>query len=116
MDNKLALWLVIILLSCTPAERAGVPVLSTIDAVGKGVAHVLGWCEENGADVEAARKAAADRDYVKAIELAKLVVAGLREAGQPIPEDTEVLLRLAEGAAAAEAIQSGMRALSGGPK
>lgn len=106
-----------LMVACTPADRAGIPVLSQVDAIGMGVSRVLGWCEANGADAERterARQAVAERDYRAAVALAADVVRELRAAGQPVPEETEVMLRLAEGAMAAQAIQDGMRALSGG--
>lgn len=93
----------------------GVPALSALDAIGRGVAHVVGWCEDRGiqpATVETARQAIADRDYPTALDLATRLVAAARAKGDPIPEEVEVTLRLAEGALAAQAIQDGMRALS----
>lgn len=113
--------LLIFLVALVPACSArlnGVPVLSTIDAVGRGVSHVLGWCEERGIDpgtVQTAKQAVVDRDYGTALEIAKTLVQKSRAAGDPIPEQTEVLLRLAEGALAAQAVQDGMRALSSAP-
>lgn len=101
--------------ACTPAQRSGVPVLSTVDAVGRGLSHVLGWCEENGADesrLAKAERATENRDYLAAIALASEMVRDARKEGAAVPEDVEVTLRLAEGLMAAHAIEQGMRALS----
>lgn len=110
--------LVLLLGACTPADRAGVPVLSTVDAIGRGVSKVLGWCDAAGADettLARAVEAYEKRNYQDAVALAADMVRNLREAGADVPEDTELMLRLVEGAMAAQAIQDGMRALSGGP-
>jgi hypothetical protein len=100
---------------CSPAERAGVPILSQVDAIGIGLSRVLGWCEGHRVDgptLERARRAAADKDYGQALALTADLVAAARAAGDPVPEDVEVTLRLAEGAVAAHAVEVGMRALS----
>jgi hypothetical protein len=108
--------LIFLLTGCSSLR--GVPVLSTADAIGRGAAQVFGWCDERGISpekVDAGRKAIADRDYAAAVALASELVAASRKAGDPIPEDVEVVLRLAEGAMAAQAVADGMRALSGKP-
>lgn len=95
----------------------GAPVLSTVDAVGRGVSNVLGWCEKAGADettLARAHRAFEDRDYRAAVALASKMVTNLRESGAAVPEETEVMLRLAEGALAAQAIDAGMSAISDG--
>ena len=100
---------------CTPAERAGIPVLSQVDAIGMGVAQIVGWCEKRGVEPEtvaSALKAAQKRDYRTALALLGDVVARSRAAGDPIPAEVEMTLRLAEGAVAAQAIEDGMRAVS----
>lgn len=110
-----SLVLLVSALGCTPAQRAGVPVLSAIDAVGRGVSQVMGWCEDAGADrstLARAQTAIEERDYAEALALSSEMVTRLREAGASVPEEVEVTLRLAEGALAAGAIQDGMRALS----
>jgi hypothetical protein len=102
--------------ACTPAERAGIPALSTIDAIGMGVAQIAGWCEKRGIapeTVDKARKLAADKDYQGALVLLADLVTKSRAAGDPIPAEVEMTLRLAEGAAAAASVEAGMRALSG---
>lgn len=99
---------------CNPA--AFVPVLSTVDAVGRGLSRVLGWCDDHGVDaakLAEAKKVAESKDYQQALVMAVELVSKARAAGEPVPEDIEVMLRLAEGAMAAQAIQDGMRALSG---
>ena len=118
VTQKVILLGVVLALGACSTLRSGVPVLSTIDAVGRGVSQVLGWCEERGIDpvaVAAAKQAVVDRDYGTALELAKALVQKSRSAGDPIPEETEVVLRLTEGALAAQAVQEGMRALSTTP-
>ena len=104
--------------ACTPAERAGIPVLSTIDAIGMGVSRVAGWCEDRGIEPEtvaSAKRLADTKDYTGALALLNDLVTKARAAGDPIPADVEMTLRLAEGAMAAEAVQEGMRALSAPP-
>jgi hypothetical protein len=101
---------------CTPAARAGIPVLSTIDAIGMGISQIAGWCNDRGIEPEtvtSALKAAQEKDYRTALALLGDAVARSRAAGDPIPADVEMTLRLAEGAVAATAIEQGMRALSG---
>ncbi len=113
--NTLLLGILVPCIACS-SLAPGIPVLSTVDAIGRGVAHVVGWCEERGvepATVASAKQAVADRDYRLALDLISRAVTASRKAGDPIPEDVEVTLRLAEGALAAQAIQDGMRALSG---
>lgn len=94
----------------------GVPVLSTADAVGRGLSHVLGWCKDAGADettLARALEAYERKEHAEAVSLAVDMVKNLRAAGRDVPEETEVLLRLAQGALAAQAIDDGMSALSG---
>lgn len=115
----LACLAVICLLLPACGSLPGVPALTALDAIGRGVAHVVGWCSDRGiepATVDSARQAIADKDYAAALDLAVRLVTAARAKGDPIPEDVEVTLRLAEGALAAQAVQDGMRALSGGPK
>lgn len=106
----------LLLVACTPAQRALVPILSQVDAIGMGVSQVMGWCDKAGADratLARAQQAVKDRDYAQAIVLASEMAAELRRHGEPIPDEAFVTLKLAEGALAAQAIQDGMRALSG---
>lgn len=97
------------------AEAAASPVLSVVDAIGHGVANVVGWCDEHGVDaktVATAKQAIADRDYATAVTMAADLVSKARAAGDPIPQDVEVTLRMAEGLIAAHAIEVGMGAVS----
>ena len=113
--NKLLALVVVVCIACTPAERAGVPILSTVDAIGVAASRVLGWCGEHEADAGKllrARQAVKDRDYQVAFQLAGELVQELRDRGEPVPEETEAMLRLAQGAMAAQAIEGAMRALS----
>lgn len=103
---------------CGSLPQAAVPALSMVDAIGRGVAHAVGWCDARGIEpvsVESARQALVEKDYGTALDLAARMISNARAKGDPIPEQVEVELRLAEGALAAQAIQDGMRALSGGP-
>lgn len=107
--------LCLVFIGCTPAARAGIPVLSTVDAIGMGVAQVAGWCEDRGVEPEtvaSAKRLADSKDYQGALALLADVVSKARAAGDPVPADVEVTLRLAEGAAAAYAVEQGMRAIS----
>lgn len=102
-------------LSGCAALKTGVPMLSQADAIGRGLAHVVGWCDDRGiqpSTVAMAKQAIDERDYALAFELATRIVTASRAAGDPIPEQVEVTLRLAEGALAAQAIQDAARALS----
>jgi hypothetical protein len=101
---------ILILPSCTPA------MLSAADLIGRSAARVLGWCENApGAEpsrLAQARKAVDEKDYITAAMLLHQAVNDLRAAGTEPPPDiagSQMLL----GALAAEAIQNGMRALSG---
>jgi hypothetical protein len=110
-----ALWVALLSLSGCAALEKGVPALTVIDAVGRGLSQVLGWCEKRGIDpttVRDAEQAVAEKDYGRAVELAASLVEKSRAAGDPVPEDVEVVLRLAEGAIAAQAVQEGMSAIS----
>lgn len=95
---------------CTPAA------LSAADLVGRSAARVLGWCENtpgaNTSRLAQAKKAIEDEDLLTAAALLHQAVNELRERGKEPPADvagSQMLL----GALAAEAIQNGMRALSG---
>ncbi len=90
-------------------------VLRDVDSVGRGVAHVLGWCESAGGDatrIAAAAEAARHGDYPTALEQAKAVVSELRAGGTVVPDETATLLELAEQVLAARAVEQGMRAVS----
>lgn len=98
--------------ACSTLKDA-VPALTQADAVGRGVAHVLGWCDAQEPDaVTAAKIAAARGDYAQALQIAEGIVTRSREAGVEVPESVEVTLRLAEGAVGAEAVQNAARALA----
>jgi hypothetical protein len=104
---------------CSPAERAGIPIISQIDAVGMKAAQLLGWCESHGGDAVAVKRAAdalADEDYITAIEETTRIVEALRRAGKPIPSEIEIGLRLAqgtlEGLKTAQALENASRALA----
>ena len=102
--------------ACTPAQRAGLPVLSTVDAMGVQLAQVLGWCERNDVDeavLASAKRAAQQGDFGEAIDLAFVLLhaAGLE---QEVPREVVAMAELIRAAAAAESIQNGMRAVSGG--
>jgi hypothetical protein len=103
--------------SCTPAERAALPVLSTIDAVGIEVSHVLGWCSEHDLSpdtIAQAQKAVSQKDYSAAVELTYELLQAASKAGDPVPKELVAALEVTRGALAAEAIQAGMSALSTG--
>ena len=100
--------------ACTPSQRAGIPVVSTVDAIGMGVSRVLGWCEEHDvppSSIDAAREAAQRGDYAAAAAIAEDM---LRDAGreEAVPADVVATLRLVQGALAAQAIDDAMSALS----
>lgn len=86
-----------------------------MDAIGRGVAHVAGWCDERGIEPETVRtvyKAIDEKDWRLALAETSRMVSAARARGDQVPEEVEVTLRLAEGAIAAQAIQDGMRAVS----
>lgn len=112
---KRALLLLALALPACGSAATGVGVLSAVDAIGRGVAHVAGWCDERGIEPETVRtvyKAIDERDWRLALTEATRLVSAARARGDQVPEDVEVTLRLAEGAVAAQAIQDGMRAVS----
>jgi hypothetical protein len=102
--------------ACTPAQRAGIPVVSQIDAVGMALSDVLGWCDSHGADkggLAEALRALQREDYSTAAAQTAVLMRDVGER-EHVPRDVVAMLRLVEGALAAQAIQDGMRALSGG--
>lgn len=106
----LAAWLIIAAPACSGGSVPAI--LTAADAIDRGAAQVLGWCEANGAsptDVAQAAAAAEKGDMAGAFTILDRLVA---ERGAP--QDVRDLLVLAEGAYAAKAVQDGMRALSGG--
>lgn len=111
-----ALLAVILLASaCTPAQRAAFPVISTVDAIGSGVAHVLGWCQDNDLPPEAvaaAVKALAEKQYLAAIAAVEPALTQAIGRGE-VPPEVQTSYQLAKGMAAAYAVEQGMRALSG---
>lgn len=91
------------------------PILSTADAVGRGVAHVFGWCRDNHADpalLAQALESARAGDYAAGLEVLAKAIEALKAAGVTPPPETATILDLAREAAAARAIEQGMRALS----
>jgi hypothetical protein len=101
--------------ACTPAQRAGFPVLSTVDAIGSGVAHVLGWCEDNELPPEAiaaAVKALTEKQYLAALAAVEPALTQAIRRGE-VPTEVQASYQLARGMAAAYAVEQGMRALSG---
>lgn len=101
--------------ACTPAQRAAFPVISTVDAIGSGVAHVLGWCEDNKIPPEAiaaAAKALAEKEYLAAIAAVEPALTQAIRRGE-VPPEVQTSYQLAKGMAAAYAVEQGMRALSG---
>jgi len=110
----LALTLAAVALGCTPSQRSAIPVLSTVDAVGKGISKLLGWCEEHDVSIEdvlKAKKALDEKNYVEAAALATELVEKIGK-NEDVPEEIALLAGLVRGAAAAQAIGEGMRAIS----
>ena len=115
--SRLVLIALLALYGCTPAERAklAVPVLSQIDAIGATIAQAVGWCEDHGADEKSVLKALqaiSDKDPVSAVEVVRGMLEASAKAGEPVPPEIVALVQTAEMAAAAEAVQDAMRALS----
>ena len=106
--------LVFVLAGCSGAQIAAA--LKAADAVGRGIANVAGWCEENGAkpaDVVATVESAKKGDYQQALDLAARMVSELKRSGVKVPDETATMLELAQQAYAAKALEQGLRALSG---
>ena len=94
----------------------GVPVLTALDAMGRGAAQVLGYCEDRGVDASTVKQgydALAKEDYAALHDILEQVMVKARAQGDPIPEQTEVVFELTQQALAAHAIEQGMRAASG---
>ena len=113
--KHLALVLLIALsaLGCTGSNSA-VPVLSTVDAIGKGVSKLLGWCEEHDVSIEdvlKAKKALDEGRYAEAATLAAKLVEAVGEH-EDVPDEIALLAGLVKAAAAAQAIDEGMSAIS----
>jgi hypothetical protein len=97
------------------ALTSAVPVLSQADAIGRGVAHVLGWCEDNKVSPDVIAKAAkelADKQYLAAISAVEPALTKAINRGE-VPVEVQTSYQLAKGLAAAYAVEQGMRALSG---
>lgn len=120
MQKFLSLSLVVLLFTavCTPAERAklGVPILTQADAIAMTLAQAAGWCESHGADQAAvadAKKAIDEKDLARAVEVIRAILQKSAASGEKIPPEVVGFVDTAAGALAAEAVQNGMRALSG---
>ena len=106
-------WMALCVLACSP-QAAGdprVPDLSTVDALGMGVAQVMGWCANAGADkslLTEARDAYVRNDYATAVAILTKLTKALKEQGADIPDEAFVILKLAEGALAAQAAGNGL--------
>lgn len=109
-----AVALVLMVSGCV-ALRSAVPILSQADAIGRGVSHLLGWCEDNkvspAAIAEAERELAA-KNYAAAIAAFEPALTRAIQRGD-VSEDVQAEYQLARGMAAAYAVEQGMRALSG---
>jgi hypothetical protein len=93
-------------MSCLPSERSAMPVLSTVDAVGKGVSQLLGWCEEHDVsleDVQRAKKALDDKRYAEAAALAAELVEKIGEH-EEVPEEIAMIAGLVKSLAEAHAL------------
>lgn len=98
--------------ACTPQQVA---TLTAVDAVGRGLAHALGYCADAGADrvkLDQAVTEAKRSNYAPAVVLARQMVAELEAAGKQTPEEVATTLDLLEEVIAARAVEQGMRALS----
>lgn len=107
-------FLVFFLVGCSGTQLAST--IQTADALGRGVAHVLGWCEQNGAtpsDLIAAVEDARKGDYGEALRLAALMVEQAKQAGHEPPSETATVLALAQELEAARAVEQAARALAG---
>jgi hypothetical protein len=107
--------LVLLLTGCGAASTIASGI-RTANTVGRGLAPVLGWCEENGGAVDRIRGAAdaiQRNDLGQALDLTSSVVRDLKRLGVPVPEDKAALLQLATELYAAQAIEQAARALAG---
>ena len=93
-------------LGCLPSDRSAVPVLSTVDAVGKGVSKLLGWCEEHDVSIEDVAKAQKALDEKRYAEAAVLAVELVEKIGQDeeVPAEIALLAGLVRSLAAAQAL------------
>ena len=108
----LALILAVVAVGCAPGSMG--PVLSTVEAVGKGVSKLLGWCEEHDVSIEdvlKAKKALEEKNYVEAAAIAAELVQKIGE-NEDVPEEIAILAGLIRGAAAAQVIDESMSAIS----
>lgn len=101
--------------SCTPAQRAGLPVLSTVDAIGIQVAHAMQWCDDHGVDqdlVQKVKHAADAKDFPTTIALLRKGFEVAAKNGQAVPAEIVATVDVLEQALAAQAVGEAMRALS----
>lgn len=108
MKLHLALLLAPAFLSLGCAELpSAVPVLSTLDAVQKGVSKLLGWCEEHDVSIEdvlKAKKALDEGRYAEAAALAAELVQKIGE-DEDVPKEIALLAGLVRAAAVAQAAE-----------
>jgi hypothetical protein len=93
-------------MACTPSQRANVPVLSTVDAVGASVSRLLGWCEDHDVsleDLDKARKALDEKRYAEAAALAAELVEKIGQ-DEEVPEEIAALAGLVRSLAEAHAL------------
>jgi len=104
-----------LVMACTPAQRASIPIVRDVDAVGITVAHVLGWCEDHGAPpdvLDQARAALNDKHTGEAIELAYQALKVAADHGENVPRELVAIVETARKAAQADAVAAGLRVLS----
>lgn len=116
-DKLLILIVALCLGGCSAAQQraAGPAILDIADAVDEHAANVLEFVGKilpnDDHRLAALRAARASRDFSRFYALARPLVQGIASGGNDVPRD--VAADLALGAAAAEGIEKGMRALSG---
>jgi len=90
------------------------PLLSAADAVGRGTAKLLGWCEEHDVSIEDVLKAKKALDEGRYAEAATLAAALVEKIGEheDVPEEIALIAGLVRGAAAAQAIDEAMSGVS----
>lgn len=118
--KRLALTLLLTSLTAGCADaKSAVPVLSTVDAIGRGTAKLLGWCEEHDVSIEDVLKAQQALDEGRHAEAALLAAKLVEAVGEheEIPEEIALLAGLVRTAAqASQAIDEGMSAISQPPE
>lgn len=106
MPRFLILIAVLTCLACSPSQLSAIPVLSTVDAVSKGVSRLLEWCEKYDVAPEDLIKIQKALDEKRYAEASVLIAELVEKIGQDeeVPEEIAMLAGLVRSLAMAQAL------------